>query len=170
MSYSLPKTNTKSEGSLKIVLLVVQSKAPCCYTESRAFSLKEVLRIICKLLSLLYFFAAVLIGSVVIGGAFVLHHAGDVVLQVSKGAFFLTCSDSFPDPMLPIFPDRKSRETLALDTALLSASVSGLLPAAFHVRLYSAIRRTRILLLQNCSLAASQGERTRVFGTRLLFN
>lgn len=29
-----------------------------------------------------------LIGSVVIGGAFVLHHAGDVVLQVSKGSFF----------------------------------------------------------------------------------
>lgn len=109
-----------------------------------------------------------------IGGAFVLHYAGDVVLQVSKGSFFeravIYKANSFPDPMLPLFPDRKSRETLALDTALVSASVSGGLLSAFYVRLYSATRMTKIMLLQNCPLAASQGERTRVFGTRLLFN
>ena len=109
-----------------------------------------------------------------IGGAFVLHHAGDVVLQVSKGSFFeravIYKANSFPDPMLPLFSDRKSRETLALDTALVSALVSGGLLSAFDLRLYSVTRRTRILLLQNCSLAVSQGVRTRVFGTRLLFN
>lgn len=95
-----------------------------------------------------------------IGGAFVLHHAGDVVLRVSKGSFFeraVIYKANVPRPMLPLFPDRKSRETLAWDTALVSALVSGGLPSAFDLCLYSVTRRTRILLLQNCSLAASQG-------------
>lgn len=43
--------------------------------------------LICELFFLI-FFSAVLIGSVVVGGAFILHHAGDAVLQVSQGSFF----------------------------------------------------------------------------------
>ena len=42
---------------------------------------------ICKLFFNV-FLPAVLIGCVVIGGAVALHHAGDVVLQVSKGSCY----------------------------------------------------------------------------------